>query len=154
MSPDLFLRLYESYVRPYFEFAISVWSPHLRRDINLIEGVQHRATKLPLNFSHLNYETRLSRLGLTTLSKRRERDDVITTFRILRDDFWDTSNFFTLNEDNRLRGHDSKLKKESFRSSVRQNFLVNRVFDKWNNLSSDIVSAPLNSFKNGLDRCS
>ena len=34
------LQLYLSMVRPHVEYAAAVWSPHLKKDIALFEGVQ------------------------------------------------------------------------------------------------------------------
>ena len=38
--------LYLTFIRPYLEFAVSVWCPFLKIDIDMIEQVQQRATKL------------------------------------------------------------------------------------------------------------
>ena len=56
----------------------------IRKDIECIEKVQRRATKLVQGFKHKSYEKRLVLLGITTLEKRRVRDDLIQTFRILK----------------------------------------------------------------------
>ena len=59
--------LYTVYVRPLIEFAVPVWSPYLKGDINLIEKVQHRATRLIPGLKKLPYYERLEKLGLSTL---------------------------------------------------------------------------------------
>jgi hypothetical protein len=46
MDKKLFLSIYLMYVRPILEYASVIWSPYLVKDINLIENVQKRATKL------------------------------------------------------------------------------------------------------------
>lgn len=153
--PDkkLFLKLYTTYIRPYLEYAVQVWCPHFKKDIDAIEKVQRRITKWVPNISHLSYAKRLSYLNLTTLEERRSRGDLIFTYKVLHQAFsTDMSNLFNLNTDTRLRGHSFKLTKENFRSSARQHFLTNRVFTTWNSLPDTIVSAPsTNSFKNKYD---
>jgi len=54
-----------------------VWSPYLSKDINLIDGVQRRATKLIKDIKHLSYDERLENLGLSRLTMRRVRSDLI-----------------------------------------------------------------------------
>ena len=46
--------------------------------------VQHRATKLIPEISHLPYHDRLKYLNLTTLELRRHRGDLIETFKVLK----------------------------------------------------------------------
>ena len=47
----------------------------------MIENVQIRATKLVDGFHDLTYEERLKRLGLPTLTYRRERGDMIEVYK-------------------------------------------------------------------------
>ena len=75
--------LYKALVRPRMEFAIQAWSPYLK-DIQKLEKVQRRATKLVPSLAHLPYEDRLKALGLTTLEQRKIRGDIIETFKILK----------------------------------------------------------------------
>ena len=44
-SRDVILQLYKSLVRPHMDNCAQAWRPHLVKDIKLLEGVQHRATK-------------------------------------------------------------------------------------------------------------
>ena len=76
--------LYTTFVRTHLEFAVAVWNPYLQRDIDALERVQHRATKLIPEIRNLPYESRLLKMGLTTLEKRRERGDLIQFFKILK----------------------------------------------------------------------
>ena len=82
-STDYLLQLYKSVVRPHVEFAISSWSPHFKKDIEAIEKIQHRFTRLLPRMKHLSYEDRLIKLNLTTLERRRERGDIIQTYKIM-----------------------------------------------------------------------
>ena len=56
---ELFKKLYTTFVRPHLEYAQSVWSPHLLKQINILENVQIRATKLVDGLQHLDYPERL-----------------------------------------------------------------------------------------------
>ena len=56
------------------------------KDIKLIEGMQRRATKLVESVKDLHYDERLNILGLMRLNKRRDRIDLIETFKIYRVD--------------------------------------------------------------------
>ena len=62
LSKDLFVFLYKTYVRPHLEYIVQLWSPYLAKDIDILEKVQMRATKLVKGFSRLPYSTRLQKL--------------------------------------------------------------------------------------------
>jgi ribonuclease P/MRP protein subunit RPP40 len=76
--------LYKTYIRHQLEFAQPVWSLYLRKDIEKIENVQCRVTKMIDFLRDLDYNERLEQLGLTTLETRRQRGDLIQTFKIIR----------------------------------------------------------------------
>ena len=68
----------------HLEYSIQAWRPHFRQDIDLIEGVQRRATKLISDIKGCTYEERLSILKLTTLETRRLRGDLIEVFKMCK----------------------------------------------------------------------
>ena len=69
-------------MRIHFDYATSVWSPYLQKHIDLIEGVQRRATKQLPGLKDMEYEERLKILELPTLAYRRERADMIEAYKI------------------------------------------------------------------------
>ncbi|KAK4293458.1 hypothetical protein Pmani_033846 [Petrolisthes manimaculis] len=80
---EILVPLYLSLVRPVMDYGVQSWSPYLVKDIQALEKVQRRATKLVPELSHLPYEERCQRLGLQTLSDRRKRGDMIQTYKLL-----------------------------------------------------------------------
>jgi len=47
------------------------WRPQYRRDVDLLECVQRRATKMVQRMEHLSYGDRLRELGLFSMEKKR-----------------------------------------------------------------------------------
>ena len=80
---SIILKLCKALVRPHLEYCIQVWNRHLRKDIETLERVQRRATSMIKGLRNLSYEERLRRCKLTNLEVRRNRDDLIKTFKIL-----------------------------------------------------------------------
>ena len=65
------VRLYKALVRPNLEYCVQFWSPSYRKDVNKVERVQRRFTRMLPGLEKLSYRERLNRLGLYSLDRRR-----------------------------------------------------------------------------------
>ena len=153
-SKDIILPLYKSLVRPHLEYAVQFWSPYLNKDIELLERVQRRATKMIPSMRNMTYENRLQMLRLPTLESRRLRGEMIEVFKILKGfDNVDSRQFFKLSDIGITRNNGLKLQVKRFRTNIAKNFFTYKVINHWNRLPQEVVDAQsINTFKNRLDR--
>ena len=79
---QLIVPLYKAIVRP-LEYCIQEWRPYRKKDIDKLERIQRRATKIIPELRDLSYESRLLQCGLTTLETKRLRGAQIELFKIV-----------------------------------------------------------------------
>ena len=72
LKRDLHRSLFTAPVRSDVEYGSSLWSGTSKRNLQLIEGIQKRATNYILHYPDLDYRERLTKLKLLPLSFRRE----------------------------------------------------------------------------------
>jgi len=111
------------------EYGNVVWHPQYYKDINLIEGVLHRATTLVPGYWKFTYQERLRKLNLPSLGYRRLNGDAIEVYK-----------------------HLHGIYKGDCRTALRANSFGMRVVNFWNSLPEEVVQAPsVNVFKQRFD---
>ena len=117
---QLIVPLYKAIVRPHMEYCIQAWRPYRKKDIDKLERIQRRATKMIPELRDLSYESHLLQWCLTTLETRRLRGEQIEVFKIVNGyEEVDRNMFFKLKEGSRTRGHKAALVKEQCRLDTR-----------------------------------
>ena len=82
-NKELILPICKSLVRPHLERAVQFWSPHLRQDIDKMEKLQRRATKIIPEIRNHSYHQRFKELDLISLVQRRLQGQLIEVFKYL-----------------------------------------------------------------------
>lgn len=144
--------LYKGIIRPIIEYAAPVYNPVFMKDVQSIESIQRRATKMVLGLENKSYEERLRELKLPTLIYRRARGDMIQVYKYLHDLNQCPEEMLALARPGMTRGHPLKLQKDHFRLQTRGHSFSQRVINMWNHLKEETVMASsINAFKNKLD---
>ena len=142
-------------VRPHLEYGNTIWGPLYKQDIDMVESVQRRATKLVTTLKDKPYEDRLVALDLPSMTYRRKRGDMIMMYKLVnkhvRVDFDEL--FTPIPTAHNTRGHQKRVFKHHATKRPRIDSFSQRVVDNWNSLPANVINADsINDFKNKLDK--
>ena len=155
LDPSFLISLFNVYVKPVLEYCSCVWSPHLKKDIDMIERVQRKFTKRIPTLHNLSYNDRLAYLNIQSLEHRRLYIDIVTLYKIVH-------GFINVNihdigispvTQHSLRKYGLGLKVVKPLTSLRMFSFANRSYKLWNLLPKNIVLLPIGKFKNYVHNC-
>ena len=83
-NKEIIISLYKSLVRPNLEYCVQAWCPYFNKDMEVLERVQRRATRMIEGYWDIPYEERLKLTGLQSLKNRHIQGDLIEAFKIIK----------------------------------------------------------------------
>ena len=152
-EPDIYVKLFQSYINPMLTYGLPFWFPRFRKDIYKLEKFTNHYTKSVYKKCMLHPESsedRLKRLSIPTPHVLYAKHGLIYIFKVLRDQTAKPLSFSSLCCA-ATRGHSYKLLVPRCNTEIRKNLFFIRLLKVWNSLPECIFSSQsLKSFKSSL----
>ena len=117
---DSLVQLCKALVRPHLEYGHVIWPLCFKTDLNKVENVQRRMTKLIPRIQDLEYPERLRILKLPPIAYRRSRGDMIEVYKLVTGKYSTNEGLQKINRNSSTREHHLKLEKQRFRLQMRK----------------------------------
>jgi hypothetical protein len=146
---------YMSLVRPHVEYCSTVWSPHSKKEIGMVEAVQRRAARFVLQRYRRkdSVSAMLQALDWKTLEWRRAYASLILLYKILHSLVAiNPSSYLSPMIPSSTRSyHALKLSRITSRTQLHGSSFFPRTVKLWNTLPGTVLAAPsLETFRGGV----
>ena len=141
---EVVLPLYFSLLRPHLESCVQLWSPQHKKNMDLLEQVQRRATKTIRGMEHFPYKARLRELRLVQHGEEKAPGRPQSSLPVPEDGLQESWRRDFL-QGPVVTGQGImayKWKEGRFILDVRRKFFSMRVVRLWNRLSREVLTAP------------
>ena len=154
---NIFRKLYIQYVRPHLEFASPAWSPWLKEDKEVLEKVQIKAVGMISGLKGKDYKEKCTEVGIDTLETRREKQDLLETFKIMKNPEA-TGRILQGTQARagavtRTAAEPYNIAVERARLDIRKHSFTGRVPERWNKLPASVKSSEtIQMFKTAMKK--
>lgn len=111
-------------MRPQLEYFSQFWALHFKKDVNQLERIQMRGTRMIKGPENVMYEERTKELGLFRLERNSVRGDMTTVFRHVKDCCKGGDKLFSISTGSTVKSNGFKLQQQRVRLNFRRNFLL------------------------------
>ncbi len=147
-SEKVIRTLYNSLVRPHLEYYVQFCSPYYRKDVDKLERVKRKITKIIPRLRNKSYEEHLKNSSCLTYPNA---DWVYKVFKEF--DNINVNDHFTINRANVTRNNGFKFVGKRFTSNEAKHLFFNRVVNIWNGLPPHVIDTnTIETCKNWLDK--